>query len=518
MGVPEPWRRKVKGPQIDAGSRHRLLNRRRATPLHMASLSARPRASGSAPPAAVFWPLVAVVAIVAALAIGWVGYTASDDAAYYQAAELWRIHPPVAGADHWATRFPLILSLAGAFALLGAGPTAMAATALGWYLVFLALVRDLAARIAGPRAGWLAVILMATLPVVVAQATTVSCDLAEASFLILGIRLIGDSASGRSGGWRPFAAGLAFGGAILCRETTALALFGFVPLFLVGRPVPRRALIVMALGCALLIGAEALYQYALTGDPLHRWTLAFHHDGHLDRAANAEGNLLVNPVIDPLLVLLVNDDFALLFWLAIAAAVAGAHRGLRADGARRFAVLIALAVAAFLLVGALYTKLVLNPRYFMLPAVAAAVTVAAWLDGLRATPRALLLGGALGACLLMLSVENAHPRWPAQALVMAARAHPGVAIHGDAETVHRAQLPLHWARIATVSTAMATGALEFSTEDHVATGSRIVGRYPSPPTVLGRITARIGLIDHVPGSVRHRLIAPNPTMVLWRRQ
>ena len=484
----------------------------------MTSRSARLRPTPPARSApASYWPLVALIAIVAALAIGWVGYTASDDAAYYEAAQLWLVHPPVAGADHWATRFPLILSLAGSLALLGAGPAAMAATALGWYLVFLALVGDLARRIAGPRAGWLAVILMATLPVVVAQATTVSCDLAEASFLILGIRLIGDSAAGEPGDWRPFAAGLAFGGAILCRETTALALFGFVPLFLAGRPVPRRALVVMAAGCAVLIGGEALYQYLLTGDPLHRWTLAFHHDSHIDRAANEEGNFLVNPVIDPLLVLLVNDDFALLFWLAIAAALAGVRRTMPADGARRHLVLVAMACATFLLVGALYTKLVLNPRYFMLPAVAAAITVAAWLDGLRPPARIVLLAGAVGACLLMLSVENAHPRWPAQALLEAARAHPGTPIHSDRETVHRAEIPLRWARVTRVSAAPpSASALAFTIEADMPAGAAIVGRYPSPPTVLGGILGAVGVIGHVPGSIRHRLIAPNPTMVLSR--
>lgn len=484
----------------------------------MVSLPVRPRSTGATRPARVQpWPFVALVAVAAALAIGWVGYTASDDAAYYQAAQLWLTHPPVAGADHWATRFPLILSLAGSLALFGSGPAAMAATALGWYLVFLALVRDLASRIAGPRAGWLAVVLMATLPVVVAQATTVSCDLAEASFLILGIRLIGDTAVGEPGGWRPFAAGLAFGGAILCRETTSLALFGFVPLFLIGRPVPRRALIVMAAGCAVLIGGEALYQYALTGDPLHRWTLAFHHDNHIDRAANEEGNLLVTPVLDPLLVLLVNDDFALLFWLAIAAVLSGVRRGLGGEGARRHAILVATACATFLLVGALYTKLVLNPRYFMLPAVAATVTVATWLDRLRPAPRAALLAAAVGACLLMLSVENAHPRWPAQALIAAARAHPDIPIHADPETVHRAEMPLHWAGIRSVSAAPpSAGALDLSLETAVPAGATVVARYPSPPTMLGRVFVATGLIGHVPGGIRNRLVAPNPTMVLWR--
>ncbi len=57
-------------------------------------------------------------------------------------------------------------------------------------------------------------------------------------------------------------------------------------------------------------------------------TLAFHHDSHIDLAANEEGNVLVHPATDPLLVLLVNDDFALLFWGVTAAVAFRFDRGL----------------------------------------------------------------------------------------------------------------------------------------------------------------------------------------------
>ncbi|HLZ78144.1 MAG TPA: glycosyltransferase family 39 protein [Sphingomonas sp.] len=450
-----------------------------------------------------------------AIGIGWVGYSASDDANYYEAALRWLDHPPVAGDDHWATRFPLILSLAGMIALLGKGATAMGATALGWYVVFVASVRGLAARIAGSRAGWIAALLMATMPVVVTNATTVSCDLAEASFLILGIALAGDSAAGQAGGWRPAVAGLAFGGAILCRETTALALFGVVPLFLAGRPIPRRALIVMTLACAGLLAGEAAFQYALTGDPLHRWTLAFHHDGHIDRAANLEGNVLLYPPIDPLLVLLVNDDFALVFWLAGAALAWRFHRRLDREGRARMLVVVAFALATFLLVGALTTKLVLNPRYFMLPAIAAALAVAIWLDGMRPAPRAVLLAITLGANASMLSVENQHPRWPAEALLLAAERHPGETIATDAETHHRALIPLGWHGLDHVVTGEGVpGGLVLIPEGPANAGLRIVERYPSSPSVLGSLLDRLGVVRHLPHRVAARLLVPNPTMVL----
>lgn len=463
------------------------------------------------------WPVLAALLALAAIASGWVGYAASDDAAYYLAARHWVDAPPFAGHDHWATRFPLVIGLAAALRLLGDGAAALTVVALGWYVGFLAAAHALATRIGGVRAGWIATILLATMPVVVANATTASCDLTEATFLILGILWIGDAAVDAAATRRAAMAGLAFGAAILCRETTALALLGFVPLFLLGRPVSRRALVVMGLACAGLLAAEALFQWLATGDPLNRWTLAFHHDSHIDRAANLEGNVLLHPAIDPLLVLLVNDDFALLFWLAIAAVALRVDRMMTPPARKRMAILAALALATFLLVGALYTKLVLNPRYFMLPAIAASVAVAIWLDRTGVRSRVAMLALAVAANLLMLSVENTHPRWAAQALVMAAHDLPETVIVTDPETYHRALMPMGWDRLAHVERGTPqAGMLYLSADDHVPAGATVIARYPSPPTVLGAAIDDLGLTRFVPGSVRRRLIAPNSAAVLVR--
>jgi 4-amino-4-deoxy-L-arabinose transferase-like glycosyltransferase len=468
-------------------------------------------------PPRLLWPALLLVVIVTALAIGWVGYSASDDAAYHAAALEWLHHAPFPGHDHWGTRFPLVLTLAAMIGVVGDGALAMNMTAVLWYAAFLFAVHGLASRIGGARTGWLAAMLAGTMPVVIANATTVSCDLTEAVFLLLGIRLIGDAAVERDRPWLPIGAGLAFGAAILCRETTSLALFGFAPLFLIGRPVSRRALLVMGLSCAALLAGEALFQYVLTGDPLHRWTLAFHHDSHIDRAANLEGNFLVHPAIDPLLVLLVNDDFALLFWLAAAAVAMRFDRSLDAAARARMIILALLALSAFLLVGALYTKLVLNPRYFVLPAIAAAIVVAVWLDSLRPTLRAAILALALTANLLMLSVEDAHPRWPAEALVQAGRDHRGQPIVTSPETLHRALLPIGWNGLTGITAGPpAPGRFYVSTEAERPANAIVLARYPAPPTMLGRALAATGLASAIPQPIARRLLAPDPTMVLSR--
>ncbi|WEK42563.1 MAG: glycosyltransferase family 39 protein [Candidatus Sphingomonas colombiensis] len=462
------------------------------------------------------WPAILIVAVGLALWIGWVGFIASDDSLYYVGAQAWLEHPPVAGADHWSTRFPLILTFAGVIATVGRNYAAFAVTAVLFYVVLVVLVGFFARGVGGQRAGWIAALLTATLPVVVFHASTVSVDLLEVSALIAGAMLLGRATDDRVGLWRGGGAGLCFGIAILCRETSVLALVAFVPMFLIGRPVPRRVLVAAGVGLALTLGAEALFQYAMTGDPLRRYAIAFHHDEHIDRAANMEGNFLLWPPIDPLLVLLINDDFGLLFWLAGLALALGAARGLGEAQRRQLTILTAMAGASFVLVAALYTKLVLNPRYFTLAAIVAVVVLALWLDRLAGRWRALLLVAIIGSDLLLMSVGNMHPRWEMEALVDAARRHPTEIVAGESHEVRRARIPMTFAGIDNLRYAPATpGGLIVMPASEAPAGV-VVTRYPSPPTRLGGVLRALGLEPIVPQAIARRMFAPDAEMVLVR--
>jgi 4-amino-4-deoxy-L-arabinose transferase-like glycosyltransferase len=459
------------------------------------------------------WCLLLLAVAVAATLIGWTGFIASDDALYHAGATEWLRDPPFPGGDHWTTRFPLVLSFAGVIALMGDGFAAFATTAVLFYLTLVGTMGAFGRSIGGARTGWITALIAATLPVVVAQATTVGVDLLEASLLLAGIALL-TRAEPRIA--HALAAGVCFGLAMLCRETTALPLVGLVPLFLLGRPVGRGALVAAGLGAAAVLGAEALFQGLVTGDPLRRYAIAFNHDSTIDRAANLEGNLLVHPAIDPLLVLLINNDFGLLFWGAIAALAAGAHRRIGLSARPRAIVLAAMAGASFLLVAVLTTKLVLNPRYFMLPALAAVLLVAVWLDRLATRWRVLALAALTASNLLLLSAGNAHPRWPMEALVAAARAHPNETVHGEPEDANRAPLALRFAGAGRLDARPALkGALLIVPADRAPSG-RVLARYPSPPTRLGALIRAVGLEPLLPEGVARRLLRPNPTMVLVR--
>ena len=281
------------------------------------------------------WAVPTLIVVAIALWLGWVGYLASDDALYYFGAVKWVDSPPYPGVDHWTTRFPVELSFAAAIAVLGKGLAAFRAMSLGWFAALLTAVGLTAKRIGGTNAGWIAVMLTGTMPVLATFASIVNCDMPELVFVLGGIALLPVE---RESWAKGFAAGLCFGLAFLSRETAILPLVGLLPIILFGRPVTRKALIEAGFGFLAVQGAEALFQWIVTGNPLHRYGLAINHDDKMDRAANAEGNFLVHPAIDPLLVLLINDDFALLFWLLIPALIARPWKALREQAQARLVI------------------------------------------------------------------------------------------------------------------------------------------------------------------------------------
>lgn len=456
------------------------------------------------------------LAMVAAITIGWTGFMASDDSLYFVGAEKWLTSAPFPGDNHWTTRFPLLWSFAAMLMLFGHGFAAFAATALLWYGVLVAMVAMFAGRMGGARAGWVAALLVATLPVVVSNATTVGVDLLETALLLGGAWLLGAAGKGRRALWLGLGAGLCFGTAIICRETSLLALLALGPLFLIGKPVARSVLIAAGVGLVVVLGGEALFQWFLTGEPLRRYDIAFHHDSHIDRAANHEGNFLLHPAIDPVLVLFINDDFGLLFWVAMMIAIVGGWKLFSAVEHGPLVVLTAMAVADFVLVAVLVNKLVLNPRYFMLPAIVAVVLVAHGLSRSERWWRYPLLGILVAINLLMLSVGNAHPRWEMEALIDASRTHPDEVVSGDPAMVRRAALPMRFAGRRNVRYAPAEGGGLVVSPESTAPSGTIVARYVSPPTRLGAMVDAAGLRPLIPAQLHRRMFAPNETMLLVR--
>jgi 4-amino-4-deoxy-L-arabinose transferase-like glycosyltransferase len=462
------------------------------------------------------WAIALGMLGIVALWIGWIGFLDSDDSLYYYAAARWVDQPPFAGDNHWATRFPVVMSFAALLALFGKGLAAFHIMSIGWFVALITITGLFAKSIAGSRAGWIAAILVATMPTLATFASIVNCDMTEATFLIGGAWLLGSAGKADRPLRHGVYAGLCFGMAALSRETAVLPLIGLFPVFLFGRPVQRKVLLASAAGFAIVLLGEAAFQWAVTGDPLRRYAIAFNHDSHIDRAANMEGNFLVHPAIDPIVVLLINDDFALLFWLGIAAVAAGAWRYLAYGAQQRLAVIAWMGAANFLFVAALTHELVLNPRYFALAALVMVVIVAIWLARMAPQTGFLLLAAAVAANLLAMGLANNHPRWVIDAALIAARDHPNAIILGSHETVERAGLLLKFSGLNNLRAGAPTpGKLYLASDDGPPIHGLAIARYPSPPTILGGMIQDIGLGPILPGRIGKRILAPNPQATLW---
>jgi 4-amino-4-deoxy-L-arabinose transferase-like glycosyltransferase len=455
----------------------------------------------------------ALILTLLAVWIGWVGYIASDDSFYFAGAERWVDAPPFGGDGHWTTRFPVVLSFALSLKLLGKGFMAFHSTSIGWFILLIALVGMMTARLAGSRAGWIAAALVGTMPTLATFASIVNCDMPELIFILIGAWLLG---TGRERGTRHgFFAGISFGLAFLSRETAALPIIGLLPVFLLGRPIKRQTLLWAAAGFVALMGAEALFQWVVSGDPLHRYGLAAHHDKTIDRAANEEGNFLVHPAIDPLLVLLINDDFALLFWIAIIAAAARPWRALKGEAQARLTLIASMALIDFLLVAALVHLLVLNPRYFVLPAMLAVMLVAIWLASLRPRTAAIMLALVVAANLAALSLTNRHPHWASEVAVQTARDAPRQPIIAAPDIAQRAEIPARFAGVHNLLAGPPRPRALYICIECAGVDGRLITDRPPPPTFAGALIAPFGIASHLPSGVETRLMRPGKSAQVW---
>jgi len=386
----------------------------------------------------------------ALLQFGWIGYLASDDAIYASGGIGWLTEFPYVGDHHGNIREPMAIPIALSFAIFGQNEFALVIPTLLAFMATLAVTYFALARRLGRHAGAAAALLVAATPLFAVQATVASADVNELFWLASAYWMFHAAADKARPRGLLIGAGAAVGVAFLTRETAVFAVAYFGVLFLLGYRLPRRLYWWMAAGFMLVVGLETAYLAAATGDPLYRIAMSMNH-GEVNRAVGVEGNLLVHPFVDPLLVFLLNQEFGLLFWIATPAAIWLCF-GRTVDPrwrtvARPLAGLALVWVACFYVAGSL---LPLNPRYGSVATYAAGILAA--LAALQLAQRSRLaavavFGGLMGANLLCLALENREPLFGERALVAYVQSGGGP-LTTDPETRHRAQLLLEWAGVA----------------------------------------------------------------------
>ena len=498
---------------------------------------------------AIGWLFLALGAAAVLAAIHFVGYDGADDRSYALGAEAWLNHFPAVGSDHWATRHTVVLPVAASLALLGHSVFALALPSLLFFAGIIAVNFAYARRHLGDGIASVFALLLAATPAFVVQATYINNDIVEVFFASLSFWLFLEAReSGRRSTlfWSGFAAGLSF----LTRETSLVLVLFFAASALIDRHPARRDYLVLALGFALPVLIEMVYFGAMTGDLLYRYRLDAGHDAvsrtgevqlmaRTGAALDRQGNLSVGVLADPFLMLFVSQKFAVLFWLAIPAAI-WAWRN-KAASHLRTAVInrvsrLALAWIAFLSLA--FPILYLVPRYYAVPAWAGVVILAytihfAFKSGHRVVAiglTALLLAGNA----LSLYLENTKPRFAEMALTDWLHAHPAARVTVDPDLARRADLLLRYGdeegRIA--AGVPRQGSLYVYSPRNLALcrstgGCKEAGYVPGrawqrldaitgTPRAIGTVLRAIGVAPHLPPEILAKMESPAPGIVIYK--
>jgi 4-amino-4-deoxy-L-arabinose transferase-like glycosyltransferase len=394
-------------------------------------------------------PLLA--SYLALVSFGWTGFLGSDDAAYAAAGLQWISHFPYLGQDHWALRHTLVLQIALAFKFLGVGELSLSLPSIvGTFLIALIFYAAFSHRIGAGKAALLTTLMM-SVPLVTLSSSTADIDIQECLFCVLSV-LSFDHAIRKDRVWYLLLAGVAAGLAFVSRETSVALILFYGILFLIGYRMPRQYYFIMGAAFFTVIGSEMLF-YLVNGRSLFYRLDISHRAVHgsvnpVNRAAqntgslfDSAGNITIGAIFDPVLMMLFNHNFGIIFWLFVPATIwVFRDKHLNAELRQLLLILSGLSLTWFVFIS-INSWLYLIARYMYVSAVCAAVVVGTWLlvklRPSRPLLAAVLLSGVLLGNLAGIYFDNKNFRFPERALVRLARQEDAV-IYTDPETSLRA--------------------------------------------------------------------------------
>ena len=485
--------------------------------------------------------IVGLMIFYALVASSWTGFIASDDVTFARGAYGWLEKFPYVGG-HGTIRYTITIPMALAFRIAGENDFAMALPGLLYLTGFLVVAWLAVRRAAGPLPAFGALAALATSPLLVIQASIANVDVIELFFLTASVGLFWRCIDGEPRFGRLIAAGALAGAAFLTRETAIFIAVFYALYFLFGYRFSRVRYLWIAAGFIAVWAVELAYLWAMTGDPLYRFHISLHHDATIDRSVDLAGNVIVNPLIDPLLVLLLNQEFMLLFWIAPPVIAWLALGRSITPKVRRFARIIALFAAVwFVCVGAAQHLLPLNPRYFMICAAMASLLGGTGLvlliarGGRTMSLAVLSLMALIGSNLAGIAVENKQSTFGERQLARIVAARPNAIVGTDPMTRYRADMLLRWehARPRVIDVPPAPGSLFFYNPARAAATNfktppervalyqprlewSALARYRPSPTWLARILESTGLAARIPQGVWHKLRYQHPEVTLYR--
>jgi 4-amino-4-deoxy-L-arabinose transferase-like glycosyltransferase len=490
--------------------------------------------------------LIILVTGLIIVTLAWVGYVGTDDQSYARGALGWLNRFPYLGDNHWALRHPVVIPLAVSLAIFGYREISLGLPSAFFFLVFLGVNYYYLQRFFDSRFGLLASAFMATTPLFAVYATFPQTVVVETLLLSISFWLFYSATRNQEPGWPMFASGVAAGFGFLIRETAGLFVLFYAVLFLVGFGVRRRYYWIMSLGFLLIVGMEMSYFSALTGDPFYRYRVDLGHEvSSWPQWYEGTGDILTvsgnlesgGTIFYPILSLLFNQEFGLLFWVFVPAAIWVCRAKPALEEQRLLRILIGFGIVWMIFIS--YGKLLaVVPRFYTVSLWTAIIVIAYWVRRYLCTywPKvAIFVGsGLVAANLLCIYVENKNPAFAERALVAYVVQHDGLVVYTDPTTLRLAALLLDFKG---VSDRVRSGPLPpgelfyfnkknidycrrygciYSWKDYLPKdGWNVLMRMEPSRKASGALLAFLGLDKVIPTAIFERLDRPNPGGVLY---
>lgn len=473
------------------------------------------------------------------VALSWVGWVGSDDARHIGGALGWYNDFPYLPQQHGEYRHFITLPAALSFTLFGISDVSAVLPILIYFFGIIAITLYETNRRVDAATALLCIALLVSLSTFSLRATVVYADIAEAFFVLLSFWCFlraGERREGRTA--LLLLAGFLAGAGWLTRETTAALLLFYGLLFLAGFGLPRRLYWVMAIGFFIPVLADALYFWISTGSPLYRYTetiqarVGFRSmNPSAGELFNDIGNVQYHPLIDPLLALLINHEFGLLFFL-IPVVVWGLWKDRAIPPAARKLALLLLALALLWFVVTSFAVTRYHPRYFTVSGYAVALATAIWftqsLYPRRPRICVCLAGLLMAVGVVGIYVENRNPIFGARTLSQLAAASE-TTIHSDPNTYRRSHLLLlaEGAESRASPEPPSEGALFLFNPNRVTNAQRDCAFRPGgdweplktveeDSKLVAKVMIGLGLTGLLHPSIERRLLRPNAAVTLYR--
>ena len=324
--------------------------------------------------------------------LGYVGFIASDDRSYSEAAIGWFGHFPYVGDNYFALRHAVVLPVALSFWLGGINEVSMMLPTKIYLVLLMLLTYGCLARMLERRTALLASALIALTPVFILPSSP-SDDLVECFFVAASLWSFYFGSETRANRALLFLCGMCAGLAFVTRETAGVIAVFYGVLFLLGRRVPRRYFFLIAGGFLVVLAIDTVYLARMTDDPLYRFHLsgrAISSDNPLHPEISAAspvlngfdrtGLIAVPRLIQPVLMLFTAHQFGPLFFFMVPAGLwLWKNRGRRVPQFEIAQLSGVLGLIWFLALSYLLVVLWLEPRYLTVTVYSAVLVVALWL-------------------------------------------------------------------------------------------------------------------------------------------